>query len=118
MAERAASAHRIEYAGRGKGFSDSAGRAEGMAPQVADWSGRHVMVLRRLRRPNLRRTCWTFAMPYRRIVGMGVGDEGPRCAMACLIREPADQRGAMRESWCRHEGIRRRIVGVFEASTS
>src|SRR5260370_25345397 len=33
------------------------------------------------------------AVPYRRIVGMGVGDEGSRCAMACLIREPADQRG-------------------------
>src|ERR1700692_3188265 len=45
------------------------------------------------------------AMPYRRNVGMGVGDEGSRCAMACLIREPADQRGAMRESWGRHEGI-------------
>src|SRR6266404_7052693 len=35
------------------------------------------------------------AMPYRRIVGMGVGGEGSRCAMACLIREPADQRGKL-----------------------
>ena len=28
---------------------------------------------------------------------MGIGDEGSRCAMAYLIREPADQRGAMRK---------------------
>src|SRR6202166_4444184 len=39
------------------------------------------------------------AMPYRRIVGMEVGDEGSRRAIACLIREPANQRGATRESF-------------------
>ncbi len=44
----------LEHAGRGKGFSYSARRAEGMAPSIPEWSGRHVMVLRRLRRPNLR----------------------------------------------------------------
>ena len=53
---------RIEHAGRGKGFSYSARRAEGMAPSILEWSGRHVMVLRRLRRPNLRRTRRTSAL--------------------------------------------------------
>jgi hypothetical protein len=37
-------------------------QGEGMASPVPDWSGRHVMVLRRLRRPNLRRTRWASAI--------------------------------------------------------
>src|ERR1700749_1760152 len=35
------------------------------------------------------------AMPYRRIVGMVVGDEGSRCSMTCLIHEPARSTSAL-----------------------